>query len=184
MEALLASLAAPCPACGTTGGHSPWCALRTEARVAFPSYTPVLSSSYSGSSFHSGYAPSATAEPVMGVPVTLTPDEHAKTVTVECGGRTFVYDGTGALVATDGVYEEGRGTPDEKAADALERARAWAGLNQQGTIPYQNGLVDALQSSSLHGLSSSTAPNYGVANAAMNDATSGVVNALGQAEAK
>lgn len=108
----------------------------------------------------------------------------AARVSVECGGRTFVYDGTGALVATDGVYEEGRGTPDEEAADALERARAWAGLNQQGTIPYQNGLVDALQSSSLHGLSSSTAPNYGVANAAMNDAISGVVNALGQAEAK
>lgn len=103
----------------------------------------------------------------------------AARVSVECGGRTFVYDGTGALVATDGVYEEGRGTPDEEAADALERARAWA-----GTIPYQNGLVDALQSSSLHGLSSSTAPNYGVANAAMNDAISGLVNALGQAEAK
>lgn len=69
--------------------------------MAFPSYTPVLSSSYSGSSFHSGYAPYATAEPVMGVPVTLTPDEHAKTVTVECGGRAYTYDAAGRHIGTD-----------------------------------------------------------------------------------
>lgn len=106
----------------------------------------------------------------------------AARVSVECGGRTFVYDGTGALVATDGVYEEGRGTPDEEAV--------WASAKQ--VIPnadpygqsYTASLLTSLGSSSLHGLSSSTAPNYGVANAAMNDAISGVVNALGQAEAK
>lgn len=30
VEALLAYLSTPCHACGMTGAHSPWCALRAE----------------------------------------------------------------------------------------------------------------------------------------------------------
>lgn len=44
-------------------------------------------------------APYRSAEPVT--PVVLTPEQHAKTVTVECGGRAYTYDAAGNHIGTD-----------------------------------------------------------------------------------
>lgn len=87
---------------------------------------PVLSSSYSGSAFHSGAAPYRSAEPVT--PVVLTPEQHAKTVTVECGGRAYTYDAAGNHIGTDVevTAAPATATADMTASEILARSAAIA----------------------------------------------------------
>lgn len=104
--------------------------------------------------------------------------EKAARVPVECGGRTFVYDGTGALVSTDGVYEEGRGTPEDEAT--------WASARQvmPDPNPYGQSFIDSPQSSSLHGLSGSTVSNWLTAQRRTLTDQSAMLDALQQQRAK
>lgn len=109
----------------------------------------------------------------------------AARVPVECGGRTFVYDGTGALVSTDGVYEEGRGTPEDEAKEAAAAQAAWHNFNATAQQNIANqGLAIGTGYQTLYGLSGSSRSDWLTNQQAALTDQSAMLAALGQANVK